>query len=99
MLGDQGDGAGPRRERVERLRQGHADHRADRVAGPTGPAGRLKLGDKPADLRAAEQRRDLYGVGAWCYRRADHGGAISWSRPPEVATSRGSLLFLPSILG
>jgi hypothetical protein len=62
VLGDQGDGAGPGRQRVEALGQGHADHGADRVAGPSRPAGRRKLAHELSDLGAVEQRRDLYRV-------------------------------------
>jgi hypothetical protein len=37
-----------------------ADGGADRVTGPARPAGGLKLGHELVDLRAVEQRRDLY---------------------------------------
>src|SRR4029453_2437591 len=95
MLANQGNSASPGRQGVERLRQCHADHRADRVAGSAGPAGGRQLGCELGDLRAAEQRRNLFGVEPPCYLRPDHGGHISWSRPPEVAASRGSLFIPP----
>jgi hypothetical protein len=50
VLADQGDGARPGRQGVEVLGQGHTDHRTDRVAGTTGPAGRFQLGHKLANL-------------------------------------------------
>jgi len=62
VLGDQGDGAGPGRQGVERLRQRHADHHANRVAGSARPAGRHQLNHKLGDLRAAKQHRKLYRV-------------------------------------
>jgi hypothetical protein len=62
VLADQGDGAGPGRQGVEALGEGHADHGADRVAGSARPAGRLKLSDKLVDLGTVEQARDLYRV-------------------------------------
>ena len=62
MLRDEGDGAGPGRQGVEALDQRHANHRADRVAGPSRPAGRRKLAHKLGDLRGVKQARKLYRV-------------------------------------
>jgi hypothetical protein len=92
VLADQGDGTGPSRQGVEALGQRHADHGADRVAGPTRPAGRRKLVHKLGDLGAVKQRRKLYRVRARWYLRSDHGATFSWSRPPEAPTSWGSLI-------
>jgi hypothetical protein len=50
MLSDQGDGARPGRDRVERLREAGSDEGADWVALPAGPAERVKLGDQRVDL-------------------------------------------------
>lgn len=92
MLADQGNGARPRWQGVERLGERHADHRANRVARAAGPAGGLQLSHKLGDLRAVEQPGDLYRVRARWYRLPDHGGAFSWSRPPAVSAARGSLI-------
>jgi hypothetical protein len=54
VLADQSDGAGPGRQGVERLGQGHADHGAEWVAGPPRPAGRREFGHELGDLRAFE---------------------------------------------
>jgi hypothetical protein len=62
VLAHQGDGSRPGRQGVKRLRQRHADHRADRVAGSSRPAGRRQFGHKLVDLRAVKQRRKLYRV-------------------------------------
>jgi hypothetical protein len=58
VLSDQGDGTGPGRQRIDALGERHTDHCANRIARPTRPAGRFKLDN----LRAVEQRRDLYRV-------------------------------------
>jgi hypothetical protein len=52
MLTDQGDGTRPRRQGVDALGEGHADHRANGVAGPTRPTSGFQLGHKLVDLRA-----------------------------------------------
>jgi len=54
VLADQGDRAGPRRDRVEGLGERDADHRPERVAGAARPTGVLKLSDEPLDLRRVE---------------------------------------------
>lgn len=59
VLAHERHGAGPRRDRVDRLGERHADHRADWVAGATGPARRLQLGGKGRDLRGVEDLCEL----------------------------------------
>jgi hypothetical protein len=51
MLRDQPDRPGPGRQRVDAPDRCRADHGADRVAGPPGRAGRVKVNDQPFDLR------------------------------------------------
>jgi len=55
VLGDEGHGAGPGRDGVDRLGEGHTDHGSKRVAGAAGPAGLLKLGYEPPDLGRVEE--------------------------------------------
>jgi hypothetical protein len=77
MLADQCNGARLGRRGVERLRQRHADHRADRVAGPARPAGGRKLSHEGVDLRAVEQHRKLHSIGTPWYGQSGHGGYVS----------------------
>jgi uncharacterized protein (DUF433 family)/DNA-binding transcriptional MerR regulator len=53
--------ARPRRDAVDRLGQRHADHRSERVARATRPAGFLKVGYKSPDLRGVEQAAENLG--------------------------------------
>jgi len=82
VLADQRDGAGPGRQRVDAPGEHHADHHANRVAGPTRPAGCRKLGHELVDLGAVEQRRNLYGIRARWYGLSGHGGHISLVQTP-----------------
>jgi hypothetical protein len=49
-LAHERDRARPRRQRVDRLGEREADHRADRVSRTAGPARSLNLGDERRDL-------------------------------------------------
>lgn len=61
VLADEGDGASPSRDRVERLGERHPDHRPDRIAGATRPAGLLKLSYEPPNLGRVEKSCKLGG--------------------------------------
>jgi hypothetical protein len=72
----------PGRDRVQRLRQGHADHGPEQVAGSAGPAGRLKSGDEVRYFGRVEDAQEVFGDGSPCYVLGGHGGSISMVQTP-----------------
>ena len=89
MLADQGDGAGPRRDAVDRLGERHAHHRAERVAGTAGPPRLLKLSDESPDLRGVEESCNLGRRRARWYLRTVHGASLSVGQTPGRANAAG----------
>lgn len=89
MFSNQARGAAPGRQRVERLDERHADHRSDRVAGPTCPAGGLKLGDESCNLRLVQQSSKLGNRRAQWYVGYVHGANTSVGQTPGRSTVAG----------
>jgi hypothetical protein len=92
VLGDEPDGAGPCGDHVHAFDEREPDHRADRVATASRPAGLLKIADQTRDLRAVEQHGYLLGAVRRCYGRYDHGSPnFLVQTPGRFQPSRGSL--------
>jgi hypothetical protein len=64
VVGHESHDARPSGEAVEGLHQGHTDHGPDGVAGASGPAGRLQVGDQGGDLRGGQEVRESFCVTA-----------------------------------
>ncbi len=94
VLSDQARGPRPRRKRVDGLDQGRADHGTDWVAGASGPARPVKIGDKLHDLGQSQQGGDLARVTRGWYFGVGHGVQSLGPAPGVLAHSRGRLYLL-----
>lgn len=93
VLSDQPGGARPGRQSVDGLDECRADHDTDRVAGPSGPAGGLQVGDKLDDGGQCKQccgpdeRHAQVILWRWPW------GAVPWSGPRSVDALAGAPVF------
>ena len=89
VLGDQADEPCPCRDRVDGLRQRHADHAADRVAGATRPPERFEVCDQHGDFRGVENCCELVNRLRRWYLVTVHGAVTSVVQTPGSVNFAG----------